>query len=241
MPSIPTNHNGKRDVSRLPRPDRVGEPDYVAPATDVERLLCEVFADVLDEPRVGVRDDFFALGGDSIKAITVLVAARAAGLELTFQELFANPTVAALTALVAERDDTADEPELAPFALLSDADRDRVSDGGVDGIVDAYPLSSLQTGLLYEAARSTPGSWLYHDILSYHIDGTVDVELFRRAVAAVTERHPVIRTSFHLNGFTEPVQLVHEHVPCRLGVFDLAEYTVDGHGAVDPDQPQRET
>ncbi|MGH3875431.1 MAG: amino acid adenylation domain-containing protein [Actinophytocola sp.] len=219
VPAIPTNHNGKRDLGRLPRPDVAARSAYAPPRTAVERRLCDIWADVLGADRVGVRDNFFALGGDSIKGIAVLSSAHAAGLEFSFQNLFAHPSVAELAAFVSERHTgSAARSQAHRFALLDDADRRRLP----HGVEDAYPMSSLQTGLLYEAARAEPGSGLYHDILSYHIDGTVDVETFRRAATTVAARHQVFRTSFHLDGFSEPLQLVHDRIPCPLGVFDLS-------------------
>jgi amino acid adenylation domain-containing protein len=221
--AIPTNHNGKRDLSALPLPDRTGGGvEHVAASTGLERTLAEIWQSVLGVDLVGVRDNFFALGGDSIKFIAVLAAARAAGLDFTFQELFANPSIAELVAVVAHRDPGAaaetTEATARPFSLLTDADRALLPEDAVD----AYPMSALQVGLMYEAARAEPGSGLYHDILSYHIDGAVDVTVFRAAVDAVTARHAIMRTSFHLAGFGEPVQVVHAGAPDRCTVVDLA-------------------
>ncbi|WP_433400531.1 amino acid adenylation domain-containing protein [Streptomyces sp. CA-146814] len=220
--AIPTNHNGKRDLKALPRPapadvDDIVEPS-VAPRTPVEQRLADIWAEVLGLDRVGVHDSFFALGGDSIKFIGVLARARAAGLRFTFQALFAHPTVAQLATVVetGEPTDADGAGRLAPFALLDAADRDRVP----PGVSDAYPMSQLQVGLIYEATRSSVEG-LYHDILSYGIDERVDVDLFRQAVDHVARRHAVFRTSFHLDGFSTPVQLVHAEAPTPLTVHDL--------------------
>ncbi|MGB3438459.1 MAG: amino acid adenylation domain-containing protein, partial [Actinophytocola sp.] len=218
--AIPTNHNGKRDLGALPPPDRTGGgAGHVAASTGLERTLADIWRSVLGVDLVGVGDNFFALGGDSIKFIAVLAAARAAGLDFTFQELFANPSIAELVAVVAHRDPgAATDAPARPFTLLADADRALLPEDAID----AYPMSALQVGLMYEAARAEPGSGLYHDILSYHIDGAVDVAVFRAAVGAVTARHAIMRTSFHLAGFSEPVQVVHGSAPARCAVVDLA-------------------
>ncbi|MGH3860635.1 amino acid adenylation domain-containing protein [Actinokineospora sp.] len=217
--AIPTNHNGKRDVSGLPKPTRAADTDYVAPSSDSERVLVELWQSVLGVERVGVHDNFFALGGDSIKFIAVLAAGRSAGFVFTFQNLFANPSVAELAAVVRRGDAAGESAAAPPFSLLSEADRARLPADAVD----AYPMSSLQTGLLYEAARSEQGSGLYHDILSYHITDVVDLDAFRSAVTTVAARHAIFRTAFHLDGFSEPAQVVRERVACPLTVFDLAD------------------
>lgn len=73
--------------------------DYVAPRTPVEQSLAAIWEHVLGVERVGVNDDFFELGGDSIQSLQVVARARQAGLHLTTNSLFAHPTVAALAPL----------------------------------------------------------------------------------------------------------------------------------------------
>ncbi|MFD3806655.1 amino acid adenylation domain-containing protein [Streptomyces sp. NPDC058619] len=218
VPAIPTSHNGKRDVSGLPAPLLDGGPvaAHRAPRTPAEQQLAEIWAKVLGLDTVGVDDNFFSLGGDSIKFITVLARSRAAGLDFTFQELFGHPTIAELAGRVVAARPDAPEPDVEPFALVGAEDRALLP----ADIVDAYPMSQLQVGLIYEALRGgTEG--MYHDILSYRIRGTVDTDLFERAVASVVRRHSLLRTSFHLNGFSTPLQLVHATAPSPLRVFDL--------------------
>ncbi|TDC90178.1 amino acid adenylation domain-containing protein [Nonomuraea deserti] len=101
LPELPVNRSGKVDRSLLPeppptRPD-LGRP-YVAPATDTERLLAEVWAEALGLARVGTHDNFFDLGGNSIRLLAVLAALRERGADggLKLVDLFRHPTVAAL-------------------------------------------------------------------------------------------------------------------------------------------------
>lgn len=93
---FPQLANGKLDRSALPAPDFSALSSGRAPATPVEELLCTVFAEVLGLERVGVDDDFFALGGDSIVAMQLVGRARAAGLRISPRLVFRHRTVAAL-------------------------------------------------------------------------------------------------------------------------------------------------
>lgn len=222
--AIPTSHNGKRDVSRLPKVVRpTGDAVHVAPRDATERRVAEVWARALGVERVGAHDDFFALGGDSIKGVVVLAALREAGFDLSFQELFAHPTVAETAALarpVAHRPEDAAAPSACPhalFDLLSDEDRNLLSADAQD----AYPLSTLQAGLLYEVAR-TGNTALYHDVASYRVRDGLDLAAFRTALGLVAERHTILRTSFHPAGFSTPLQIVHCSVPLSLTVVDLS-------------------
>ena len=93
--SLPLTPNGKVDRRELAaREVHVGgERSYVPPRTTTEELLCGVWAEVLRAERVGIEDNFFDLGGDSILTIQVIVKARALGLELTVQQLFQYQTM----------------------------------------------------------------------------------------------------------------------------------------------------
>ncbi|MYY05620.1 MULTISPECIES: non-ribosomal peptide synthetase [unclassified Streptomyces] len=108
---LPVTLNGKLDRAALPAPALPGGGRE--PSTERERLLCTVLAEALDVERVGVDDDFFALGGDSITAITVSSRLRALGLGLRPRDLLARRTFAALAAsaeLLDEAAAPADEP-----------------------------------------------------------------------------------------------------------------------------------
>ena len=95
LESLPLTPNGKVDRRELAaREVQVGrERAYVPPRTTTEELLCGVWAEVLRVERVGIEDNFFDLGGDSILTIQVIAKARAVGLELTVQQLFQHQTI----------------------------------------------------------------------------------------------------------------------------------------------------
>ncbi|MBR7835046.1 amino acid adenylation domain-containing protein [Actinospica durhamensis] len=99
---LPLTPNGKLDVKALPTPDFSADTAGRAPATTDERVLCAVFAEVLGVPEVGPEDDFFMLGGDSIRALDLVRRARAAGYGLVARDVFRRSTVAALTRGLAE-------------------------------------------------------------------------------------------------------------------------------------------
>ncbi|MFD5905160.1 amino acid adenylation domain-containing protein [Streptomyces microflavus] len=103
LTEFPLTANGKIDRAALPEPSR-STGAVAAPATENERLVCAAVAAVLRVDEVGVDQDFFQLGGDSILAISLLSALREAGLHVTARQIFSNSTVGALAA-VASRED----------------------------------------------------------------------------------------------------------------------------------------
>ncbi|HEV2147847.1 MAG TPA: amino acid adenylation domain-containing protein [Longimicrobiaceae bacterium] len=224
MDALPLSSNGKVDMAALPAPEELEgaatEP-YVAPRNRTEEILASIWADVLRR-EVGVRDNFFALGGDSILSIQVLAAAREQGLTFIIPDLFANPTVEGLAKVVQQADGSGEAPELEPFALVSEADRGRLP----AGVEDAYPLSSLQHGMLFHSEFS-PDSAIYHDITTFRLRAPMRPEAMAEAVRRLVERHEVLRTSFDLHRFSEPLQLVHREVPLPLQVEEMGHLAPD--------------
>src|SRR5204863_9432382 len=98
LPSLPLTANGKLDRAALPAPD-VTPAVMRAPRTPQEEILCSLFAEVLGVERVGIDDNFFALGGDSIMSIQLVSRARQAGLLISARAVFQQQTVAGLSAV----------------------------------------------------------------------------------------------------------------------------------------------
>jgi len=118
---IPLGASGKVDRAALPQPEPLRPTlggAFVAPRTDIERLLCELWSDVLDVRPIGVHDDFFELGGDSMQCIQIVAAARARGVGLAPRDLFVHPTVAGLATVVTRLD----APATPRVATASDAE-----------------------------------------------------------------------------------------------------------------------
>ncbi|MGH3878566.1 MAG: MupA/Atu3671 family FMN-dependent luciferase-like monooxygenase [Actinophytocola sp.] len=95
--ALPRARNGKVDLAALPVATAPAE-EPVAPRTEWEHLVAGVVSEVLDR-RIGVHDDFFAAGGDSILAMSVVTRLRQRSIELTVRQLFENPTVAGVAAV----------------------------------------------------------------------------------------------------------------------------------------------
>ncbi|PWW60408.1 non-ribosomal peptide synthetase [Actinokineospora spheciospongiae] len=131
LDAFPTTANGKVDRRALPAPDPRGAAPDRAPRTPAELALCELFADVLGVAEAGVRDDFFALGGDSVLTLRLTGRAGRAGLPLTPRDVFVHRTPAALAAVAAAADRQAPEADPedtgAPLVELSAFQRGRLA------------------------------------------------------------------------------------------------------------------
>ena len=224
LDEMPLTSNGKVDRRALPVPEKTRSADdesYVAPRTETEEALAAIWSNVLNIERVGVHDNFFALGGDSILSVRVLGMAKERGIDFSLQQLFQSQTIAALAAQlhVSEMHD-ASEQHAGPFSLITEADRVKLP----NDIEDAYPLAMLQAGMLFHIAYS-PGEMIYHNVYSYHLRARLEIEAFREAVRRVVARHPMLRTSFDLTTYSEPLQLVHNTAVIPVELDDLRDVT----------------
>src|ERR1051326_341385 len=199
----PLTVNGKLDRNALPEPDgsrpELGK-EYVAPRTAVEEVLAGVWSEVLGIEQISIHDTFFQLGGDSIRSIQVLAKARAAGFNLSVQQLFQHPTIYDLAQTQLDEETFAAGP-LPAFSLISEADREALG----EGVVDAYPLTRLQAGMLFHGAYD-PSAAVYHDILSFHLRAPLELTALRQAIDEVAERHPILRPAFDFGSYSEPLQ-----------------------------------
>jgi amino acid adenylation domain-containing protein/non-ribosomal peptide synthase protein (TIGR01720 family) len=102
LSTLPRTPNGKVDRKSLPDVQAPAGAGYVAPRNAVEAALCEIWAKLLRLERVGIHDNFFAIGGDSIQSILAVARANQAGIRLTTRQMFEAQTVAALAAIAGE-------------------------------------------------------------------------------------------------------------------------------------------
>ncbi|GGG28523.1 hypothetical protein GCM10007304_47980 [Rhodococcoides trifolii] len=191
---FPMTVNGKLDVAALPAP--VFEVSMSrGPETDTERVICEVFAQVLEVDTVGALDNFFDLGGHSLLATRVIGRVRSAvDVPVTIRDLFEAPTAESLAQALTRRTSTAARPVLAP--------RERPS---------LVPLSSAQQRLwLVQQLDET--STAYNLPTALRLTGAFDVDVLEQSVADVVLRHESLRTVFgSVDG--EPHQIVTTRTP----------------------------
>ncbi|MER6421941.1 condensation domain-containing protein [Streptomyces sp. NPDC001137] len=206
---------------------------------DARALLLDrirhVWCDVLGLEGADDRDNFFDVGGHSLRAIEMAGRLQAEGLDVSSADVFAHQTIEELADLcAAARAGHADLAEAAPpspvepYALLSREDRDALP----PGLVDAYPMTAMQLGMLAEM-RSRPDVNTYQDTTSYRVraNGDFDAAALQQAAQLVVDRHEVLRTSFDLNSYSVPLQLVHAEAPITVG---LTEHGLLGAEGWDP-------
>jgi amino acid adenylation domain-containing protein len=178
---LPLTFNGKVDIQNLPDPSTltVNDDKYEAPVSTLEKELVRIWEDILGRDRIGIRDNFFEMGGHSLKAARV---ASHIGKDLRYKigvrQLFEYPNIAALAKFLAgipvgQVNTEITSVGLRPFYEISDAQR------------RLWILSQLEAG---SVAYNTPGAFL--------IEGRMDVAAFCKAIESAVQRHESLRTVF---------------------------------------------
>ncbi|WP_162896990.1 non-ribosomal peptide synthetase [Chromobacterium rhizoryzae] len=220
LTEFPLTLNGKVDARALPSPQGARsalDTPYVEAATPRQKLLAEIWRQVLDLPRVGIRDNYFTLGGDSIRSVRIAGLAKERGCPLSIQDIFRHGTIEAIVEAIGEAESTAaPDTALPPFALIDAADRARLP----PEVEDALPLARLQAGMLFHNEYDD-GRNLYHDVFSHRLRVDIDPERLRRALAELSREHPLLRTGFALAGYSQPLQLVWRDLTPSLDIDDL--------------------
>jgi nonribosomal peptide synthetase DhbF len=192
LDALPLTANGKLDRAALPAPEPVGtvRPGQGRPpGTEGEKALCELFAEVLGVPSVGIDDSFFELGGDSLRVARLLSRIQAVlGTEIGVRAVFETPTVAALARHLGQT--RLPEPT--------------VPDAGAS-VSDALPLSFAQRRLWF--LDQVDAGVAYNMPILVRLRSEVDVEALRAALQDVVDRHEALRTLFTARD-GEPEQLV---------------------------------
>ncbi|HYH78193.1 MAG TPA: amino acid adenylation domain-containing protein [Longimicrobium sp.] len=210
LPALPLTAQGKVDRRALPAPDAADleQGAFVAPRTPAEEVLAGIWSEVLGVGRVGAHDDFFALGGHSLRIMRVVGAVRDAfGVTLPLRALFDDPTLAALAARIAAAAESAAGGDAAP--PLVPVPRDA-----------PLPLSFAQARLWFLQALE-PGSSTYNMPFPLRLRGPLDVDALSRALTALAARHEVLRTRFERRA-GGPVQVAEPPAPTELARVDLS-------------------
>lgn len=226
LDEMPLTAHGKIDRAALPAPEQSRteqEVPFVAPATQMETIVAEVWAEVLGIDYVGSLDNFFALGGDSIRSVRAVALLKRHGLSCSLPQLFQHQTVRELAQTLEweEPASLASRPD-QPFTLIDAQDVQKLP----AGLEDAYPATKLQLGMLFHSAYEHDSA-LYHNVISQHLQARFDQPSLDQALQLIAARHPVLRTSFDVSAYREPLQLVHRTASIPLSIDDLRHFSAE--------------
>ncbi|WP_276736404.1 surfactin non-ribosomal peptide synthetase SrfAA [Bacillus sp. (in: firmicutes)] len=210
---LPVTANGKVDRKALPEPDiEAGSGEYKAPTTDMEELLVGIWQDVLGIPEIGVSDNFFSMGGDSIKGIQMASRLNQHGWKLEMKDLFQHPTIGELTQYV-ER-----------------AEGKQADQGPVEGEVILTPIQRW----FFEKNFTNKHHW--NQSVMLHAKKGFDPERVEKTLRALIEHHDALRMVYH----EEPKDVVQYNRGLEAASAQLEIIRIEGQAKDHEDRIERE-
>ena len=198
LEKIPLTPNGKIDTKALPDPGGEAVETYTAPRTEIEKQLAEIWQGVIGRDNIGTNDNFFHIGGDSIKSIQIMSRMNSAGYKLDMKDLFRYPVIA----------------ELAPHVekLLRIPDQSAVT-----GVI---PLTPMQR-IFFNAGHSE--AFHYNQAVMFYAPRGFDKEVVKKVFSRLQEHHDALRITYEINPESgSVVQTAHGlDFPLSLDEYDL--------------------
>ncbi|MDD4111508.1 MAG: amino acid adenylation domain-containing protein [Herbinix sp.] len=206
LEDFPLTLNGKIDDRVLPEPD--GEvnivADYVPPKDEIQEILVNIWKEVLGISKVGINDNFFACGGDSIKALQISSRLKKYDLHMEIKDLFQHLTIAQLSGYIK-------------------ATGNRSHQGPVEGTVSLTPIQKM-----FFDHNMPFDQHFNQSVLLYKSDG-FDKEIVNQVFTAILEHHDALRMKFTIdNG---KVNQINQSI--REGIFELQEIQIDSKGDIE--------
>ena len=200
MERFPILPSGKTDRKALLAPtiktEGIIRPTYAEPTDAIEHQLCNAFEKTLSIDRVGIDDDFFELGGDSIRVMEIQT--RCPNLTLSSRVIYENRTPRKIA-------EACTHTEQVSYEIQKD-----------------YPLSQTQLGI-YAECMSQQGNALYNNAMLFKLAADIDTDRLARAFEAVVQAHPYIKTRLFVDDEGHPRQRRNDEEPYQQSIEHLRE------------------
>ena len=170
---IPVTRNGKLDKRALPNPEFISIKEYIAPETDEEKAITDALQEILGVKSVGVDDDFFEMGGDSIKAIRVVSRIREKGYNLAVKDVIQYRTVRTMS------------------DKLTVSGNDTYEQGELTGKVELTPIQHEFFNMGYKKPNH------FNHALVLNCKERIDYRCLEAAIKAVVSHHDMLRSVYH--------------------------------------------
>jgi amino acid adenylation domain-containing protein/non-ribosomal peptide synthase protein (TIGR01720 family) len=205
LDQLPLTASGKLDRKALAEPEIKVQQQYTAARNALEQTLVDIWQDVLKQERIGIDDNYFELGGDSILSIQIVARARQADLDLRVEDLFLGQTIVELAGLTKQAGQQAIK---------------------VNTVSDRLPLSPTQEGMLFHALYEGDKA-VYCQQIAMEFSGHIQADLFKQAWWAVFKQHDSLRRVFIWQDTDKPYQALNETGFCSWQELDWSSLPVN--------------
>ncbi len=213
LESMPKLSNGKINRNQLVQQDFLPvrpalSYDFAAPQNDEEKILLGIWEEVLQVKGPGMSDDFFDLGGHSLKMVRMIhLIKNRLGKDVNIQTLWEHTTPAALLAYLNQQSHAVNPTESLTRQLVSKK---------------SVPLSIPQMGMWF-TLQSRPDLTAYNLLFTITLSGNAVVEKVQKVLNALLAKHDMLRSNFRIEN-QNPVRIIHDQVAVELPVTDLSGY-----------------
>ncbi len=201
---IPMTKNGKVNKSQLPEIQIQEKGAFVAPMNELQEVICGLFGEVLGIERIGIEDDFFDLGGHSLKVIRLINRIETElKVKLSIKTVFENATPSKLESIIQQKG----KIEIEPILKVEKK--------------EYYPVSFSQQRIYLASTMDYYGT-AYNIPVFLKVDGQFEIDRMQSAVDRLVSENEILRTSFHMvDG--EIVQKVHENARLLIDYCEMDE------------------
>jgi len=225
LDKLPLTANGKIDRKALPAPQVLRSKGFVSPSTSTQKLLVEIWKESLKLDEVSINDQFFNIGGDSIKAIRLVNSInKSFNVELKIADLYLNDSIEKLSVIISNQNSNRVEDKKAIEKSINELKTNilnRIEEKHL--IEDIYPMSDIEIGMAYHSILDREGG-TYHDQMVRQVRiPNFNSKYFEKALNLLSDKHSILRTTLHLDNFQEPVQIVH-----KVGVVNYQHKDLTG-------------
>ena len=222
LEALPLLPNGKINRKALPPPQSkaaVSENVYTAPVNKTQRKLARIWSEVLGVKKIGIYDDFFQYGGDSLSALLAITRIRKTlNVEISIKDFFKKTTIASLAELIDKKQPTLERSFHLQIGKFPKPPR--------------IPLSAAQEQLWF-LAQLEPGNPNYNLGAALRLEGALDIKALRNSLQEIVERHEILRTAFAESG-GKPFQIIKPAFAIDLPVINLETVTPeDANNSID--------
>jgi len=183
---FPLSANGKIDYAALPQPKTKKKNNHRAPRNEIEVKLCRIWQDLLLRNQIGMDDDFFRIGGDSIFAIQLLARIRKVGLQCSIKDIFECRTIASL----------------AQKVILSQPTKIKAEQGQLRGSGFLLPIQRW----FFEQNFIKPSHWNQSFFISVP---KLNLKKLKACIKMLAQHHDVLNSTFNTNNETGEIQQIY--------------------------------
>ena len=218
LEKFPYLPNGKIDRKALldfkDNPTRTLTEEYVAPRTKIEKFLVDIWSEVLNISNLGANDNFFQIGGDSIRCVQIVTKLRTKGIKVSVNDIFSNPTITSLAQRIqinfSKTDSDLDLSKKKKTQDVVKEDKQTINHHSI------YPekacsLSPFQYTVI-DFLKHNPHSKAYFNQVIFEIIGQVNEKLLKKSWDYAMKNYPILRTRFVCDKDDMPVQRVQDKV-----------------------------